>query len=263
MKKIFIGCGVLALIILGILGFLAYQIAPVVMEAWDAAQGMGVELVLLEEEFPFDGSAVESLDQTRFASALDFRRELAAELDLLGLDLRELDQAIQEEDPSIFDWGDVLEGLWLKVGPVLDKVPGMLRRKEMSASELGWHSRVMWATLRRIDAGATDETMEPLHGQFDEFRRTYTELKRRQDDELPPLDDVIGDFDEAILDGAQAVFTEDPQRVLDGIKDPALEITYLSTLTEAMDGNSGIQVRVNGEDVLGGDSGDDPPPVDG
>jgi len=258
MKKILIGCGVLALIVLGILGFMAYQIGPVVMEAWDAAQIMGRELEELELEFPFDDESIVQLDKERFASALDFRLELATTLQLLGIDLNELGKTIEEEDPSIFSWGDVLSGLWGRVGPVMDSVPGMLRAHRMSASELGWNTRVMWATLKLIDAGGADEAMEPLLGQFNDFRRAYAELRRGDDNDLPPLDDVIGEFDPAILLAAKAVFAQDPQRVLDGITDPVIEITYLSTLTEPLDGGSGVHVRWNGEDILGGT-----PPVDG
>jgi hypothetical protein len=259
MKKIFIGCGVIALLVLGILGFMVYQIGPVVMEAWDAAQVMGRQLEELEQEFPFDDESIVQLDKERFSSALNFRQDLAAKLDLLGVDLNEFGKIVESEDPSIFSWGDVLSDLWERVGPVMDSVPGMLRERRMSASELGWNSRVMWATLKLIDAGGADESMEPLLGQFDRFRRAYAELRRGDDNELPPLDDVIGEFDPEILLAAKSVFAEDPQRVLDGITDPVIEVTYLSTLTEPLDGDegSGVRVRGNGEDAPSG-QGEDP-----
>ena len=265
MKKIFIGCGVLALIVLGILGFMVYQIGPVVMEAWDAAQLMGRQLGELEQEFPFDEKTVVQLDKKRFASALDFRQELGAKLDLLGVDLNEFGKTVESEDPSIFNWGDVLSDLWDRISPVMDSVPGMLREHRMSASELGWNTRVMWAALKLIDAGGADESMEPLQGQFDRFRREYAELRRRDDNDLPPLDDVIGEFDSEILVAAKSVFAENPQRVLDGITDPIIEVTYLSTLTEPLDeeGSSGVRVRWSGESGSDGSSKGEEPPTDG
>lgn len=263
MKKIFIGCGVLALIVLGILGFMAYQIVPVVMEAFDSLQVLGVELVELEEEYPFDESEVEQLDPARFISALEFRVDLASELDLLGVDLTQLGHALDEEGPSFFDMGDVLLDIWNRVGPVITRVPDMLRQQQMSASEFGWNSRVMWAALRRIDAGVADDSLEPLRGQFDAFRRAYAELEREDNSELPPLDDLIGDFDSVILDEATAIFSADPQRVLDGTADPVIEIIYLSMLRENMQQNSSVHVRVNGKDVIGGSSEDSTPPADG
>ena len=78
-------------------------------------------------------------------------------------------------------------------------------------------------------------------------------------------DDVIGEFDPKILLAAKSVFAEDPQRVLEGITDPVIEVTYLSTLTEPVDGDesSGVRVRWNGEDAPSGRAKDEDPSVDG
>ena len=263
MKKIFIGCGVIALLVLGFLGVLAYQVVPVIMEAIDHAQLIGGDLLELETEFPFDEADLVQLDTDRFATALDLRVEVATELEVLGLNLTEVSRMLEEKDPSIFGYGTAMKDLLDEVAPAAARAPEMLRQHAMSTTELGWHTQLMWATLRLVDNGDPDEAMEPLRGQFTGFRRAYEDLEKQQGDEFPPLNDVIGEFEPGFLEAAKAVFAQDPQRVLDGMTDPALEIIYLSSLTEAMEGNSGIRVRVNGKDVVGGNSDDSAAPVDG
>ncbi len=265
MKKIFIGCGVLVLLVLGFLGYVAYQFVPVVQEAIATAERMQQDFTALDQDYPFDETQVEALDIERFSSVLELRIELAQELELLNADFEKFGDDLEEKDLGIFDMGEfagmLMSGM-SRVQGLTGSVPSLLRQREMSATELSWHCRVMWATLNLIDAGAADEQLEPLRGEFDTFSREY-ELMRKEnnDNEMPVLSEVIGEFDTKILEEAKAVFELDPQLVLDGRTEAMVEVFYLiSTPTLqafAEQDQSAVRVSVNGKDILGGPSNSD------
>ncbi len=278
MKKIFIGCGVLALIVLGFLGYFAYQFVPMIQEAIAAFEELGTELIALEEEFPFDPAEVDQLDRDRFAAALDLRRTFADRLERSVSDFEEYGRTVDEEETGIFDIADVMGGAAQQFLPVLREIPARLREEQMAPSELAWSTRVLWAELRNIENGTRGDEFEMFEGRFDGFRGAYDVLRNRDDnDELPELDELIGSFDAHVLDAASEVLLADPQRVADGFSEPEIEVIYLSyspdefrreLAGEGGDGDGNWRVKVNGRTVVGGEQGDadtedGAPPSDG
>jgi len=223
MKKLLIGCGIVALLGLGALGFMTWKLMPVVRRAFEKAEVMGERFLALEQSYPFEASGV--LDQQRFASALLGRARLRLRFEAAK---EELDAySAQQKDAGLTDFLEVAIGVADRFLPLADAVPEVLDELRMAPSEFNYHCRVLWATLQLVDAGAADASLEPLRGEFDEFRAAYAEVHRGNEDQFPALDTSIGSFDPPVLADAKTVLARDTQLVLDGMNAPEIEILLL------------------------------------
>jgi hypothetical protein len=260
MKKIFIGCGILVVLLLGALGYLAYKVAPHVKDSVARFERFGTEITVLEESFPFEQTPGE-LDTQRFASALDLRVDLKARFQQMEGDFDEYGEQLEEEDTGFFDMLDVLAGAMGRFYPLLDDVPSLLREAHMGPSEYTHHCRVLWAALQQVDAGAGGVALEPLEGEFDRFRGAYGQMRKQDEDEWPPLSELLGEFDPQVLEQARAMLAVDTDRVLAGMVDTEFEAIYMKfgeyMRNASPAGEVDVSVTGDTDDDTGGDAGGD------
>lgn len=225
MKKLFIGCGILVLLFVGVLGYGAYQLYPdyeVLQERWTMAIG---QFEQLERTYPFEAEAQSQLDSPRFADVLDMRVEMA---EYLRETVRSLDAAFGEDETGE-DLGMIESFRMLlratREPPIV--FADHLATAAMGPTEFSWYTRVLWACLRRVDQGAGEAELGDLRGTFEDFETFYAG-QRQQNNELPPLNEVIGSIPAAVVAQASIVLASDVERVRDGLS--SLEFDYLYLL---------------------------------
>jgi len=226
MKKIFIGCGILVALLLGALGYLTYKVYPLVKDSIGRFERFGIEIAALEESYPFDESN-DDLDTERFASALDLRVDLKARFRAMDSEFDEYGEQLEQEDTGVLDMLDVLVGAMARFYPILDDVPRLLGEAQMGPAEYTYHCRVLWAALQQIGAGAGGVELEPLQAEFDRFRGAYGQIRKQNEEEWPPLNELIGDFDPTVIEKAKIIMATDTDRVLAGMVDAEFEAIYM------------------------------------
>jgi len=233
MKKLFIGCGIAVLLLLGGLGFLVWSFWPDIQAMRTKAEASLAQLNALQAQYPFDPQGVEHLDGERFARALELRSALVGDIRTIETELTEMSRKADagEGDVGFFDFLGHMLGA---VADVLPSISTRLEAAQMGWGEFAWHSRVLWAVLYRVDVGAGDAALEPLRGSYTRLRAAYEELRKSQKG-LRDLRDVIGEFPPAILSEAEALVAKDIGRVTAGLGLPEIEHLFLTPVTRLED----------------------------
>ena len=224
MKKVLIGCGVVVLLALLFFGYLAYRLWPNVMnmqEQWAAASA---ELTALDRDYPFDVQAQQDLDPQRFGRMLDVRVELADYFTGVGERWTAMEQAHEAEDGPGFI--DELKGVIDQIAPVLTEVTTRLRAAEMSPQEFGFHNRVLWAVLARVDDNLAGEELEELRGRYTRFEEVY-EAMRKEQPQLMALKDLLAGLPPAAVKSAEQLMAADLPRVSRAIAVTDVDHLYL------------------------------------
>jgi hypothetical protein len=206
MKRIFIGCGIVVLLLLGGIGFLAWRFWPHMQDFKAKTEQAAARLSALNVSAPFDPSAIASLDAGRFAAALDLRAQICD--DLKGANERL--SKLQDKDADI----GMLAGMQLTITELGDMTPRFAERLEaahMSWPEFAWHTRLFWSVLQRVGLGAGDPRLTELSGAYKHLDEVYEQ--EREHAELPQLKDLIGDFPPGLISDAGAVMATDVARV--------------------------------------------------
>jgi len=231
MKKLFIGCGILVLLILGALGYVAYQVYPDASVGQERMVAALVQLKQLDQTHPFESEAQTQLDGQRFVQVLETRVNQTEYLRGLIDDLESLSDDVEDDEElglidsiKLFIRGAKRSFLLMgEAAGVFAENPAEL---EMGPSEFAWHTKVIWACLRRVDQGAGEPGLEELRGRFEEFEEFY--MKQRQsNDDMPVLDALIGDIPAAVIAQASVVLASDIERVRLGLFAPELDHLYL------------------------------------
>jgi|GEM_PF-1652071 len=233
MKKLFIGCGIVVLLLLGGAGFLAWRFWGAVRDIQIQADAAIVRLNELSTTHPFDAAAQAHLDPERFARALDVRARIGDDVSRVR---EQLDEMQRKEDSGETDLG-VLELMELTLRAFAPLVPGFADRliaAEMSWPEFAWHSRVLWATLYRASLGFGSPALEPLRDAWPAFKETY-ERTAREAHGLPPIRDLVGEFPPVVLSDAEAVMLADLDRVRAGLRATEFEHLFMRPVTTADD----------------------------
>ncbi len=233
MKKLFIGCGIVVLLLLGAAGFLVWRFWPEIRSMHEQAEASIARLNELEVAHPFDPAAQAHLDTVRFARALDLRVDLCDDLVRMG---EEMDELKRKVDSGESDLG-VFEVVSLQLRALADVLPhfaGRLAAAEMSWPEFAWHTRVLWATLYRVSLGVGSPSLEPLRDDYARFKDAY-ERAARESEGLPPLRDLIGQFPPAVLSEAETVMLTDLGRVRAGLRVLDLEHVFMLPVTDPDD----------------------------
>ena len=231
MKKIFIGCGIVVLLILGIVGFLVYEFGADIRAIQEQAEQAVARINALDAKVPFDPAAQTSLDTDRFTTALEVRADLTDELVRIGEDLEEMKR---KEDAGETDLGWMAMGHAI-IGSMTNVMPMFADRLEaapMSWPEFSWHTRLLWSVLYRVDIGMGEPDLEPLRNSYTTFKDRYDEL-RREEKSLPELRDLLGEFPAPLLASAAAVMATDLQLVRRGLRLPELECRYMMPVNDA------------------------------
>ncbi|MBM3985854.1 MAG: hypothetical protein FJ296_09240, partial [Planctomycetes bacterium] len=233
MKKLFIGCGILVLLLLAGAGLLVWSFWGDIRQLQVQAEQSFVRLDEMRTRFPFDGEHIEHLDGERFARALELRATLEADFRAIEERIIELDRKSEagEEGAGFFD---VLRSTVAEISAVLPNLARRLDEAQMSWPELSWHSRVLWSVLHRIDVGAAEAELAPLKGTWDKYSALYEQLAREQRGMLP-LRDMIGDFPPAVVAEASALVARDIGRVRAGLGLPELEHFFLTPVEHLED----------------------------
>lgn len=223
MKNVLIILGLVILAALGFCGYAVWQIAPEVKASIERLEAAQVRMTELDQQHPFDPTALAEFDATRFGQTLDTRVELGRELAAWRQGLENLDERAKDEDMGIFD---MIKTALVQATPPLGLLPDGLEKIPMGPSEFRFQSGLFWSVLKTIDEGAGGEEFKPLRRCYSEFKGSYRALNN-ENRELAPLEEVIGSFDEATLAAAREVMAQDPDKVLLAINDPTIEIIFL------------------------------------
>jgi hypothetical protein len=231
MKKLFIGCGILVVLILGVVGWAAYQVYPDATQGQEQMATAFAQLKELDQAHPFEADAQTQLDGPRFVQVLQIRVDQAKYLRGIVEDLGSLAEEFEDgEEPGWIESFSLLlramKQSFLFMGEASTKFAERLATAQMGPSEFAWHTKVLWACLRRVDQGAGEPGLEDLRGRFDEFREFYKEQKDAND-KLPVLDELIGDVPSSVIAQASVILATDVERVKDGLYAPQFDHLYL------------------------------------
>ncbi len=233
MKKLFIGCGIVVLLLLAGVGVLVWSLWGDFRQMQAQTERSFAQLADLRLRHPFEGEALTHLDGERFARALDLRAQLELDYSAIQDRFHALDRRSDEgEDGAGFL--DVLRAALQEFAAVLPNFARRLDEAQMSWPELSWHSRVLWSVLHRIDVGAAEPELAPLRGTWDKYSVLYQQLAREQRG-LRPLRDVIGDFPPAIVAEASALVAADIDRVRQGLGLLVVEHWFLTPVDRLED----------------------------
>lgn len=231
MKKLFIGCGIVVLLLLGGLMFLAWEFGADIRALQAQAQAALASLNALDKSYPFDPAEQTTLDAERFAVALDVRAQLADDLVELGDSMQEL-QRKEDAGESDIGWRELVHKMIGSVTGIMPAFADKLTAAQMSWPEFAWHTRVLWSVLYRVDIGVAEPGLEPLRNAYTTFKSKYDALRRDQKG-LPELRDLIGEFPPAVLSAAAEVMGRDLQLVKQGLRVPEVEHLYMMPVTTA------------------------------
>ncbi len=209
MKKLFIGCGVVLLVLIGVLAAFVWQLMPDIRAAQAAWEQTGERLQTLEQSFPFDAET--DLDPGRFASHLELRAALVGSL-------RDLESEIEAgEDDEEAGFSEILSRTLRGIAPLATAVGNAFEQARMGPSEFSYHSHVLWTVLRELDSGTGGPEFDPLRDRYSALSEIY-DRSFEANKELPPLDEMIGPEDgypQGVLDAARIALASDMERAVE------------------------------------------------
>lgn len=229
MKKLFIGCGIAVLLLLGGLGALVWSFWDDIQLLRTQADSAMQRIEAVEAAWPFSAEGLQQLDGERFVRALELRAALVGDLRQAKDQIEELARKADRGDSEV-GFMDFFGQMLGAVSGVLPTVAQRLEEGRMGWHEFAWHSRVLWAVLYRVDVGAADAALQPLRGSYTRLRETYEELRKQQRN-LPDLRDVLGEFPPAIVAEAEALVARNLDRVQAGLALPDIEHVILAPYT--------------------------------
>lgn len=223
MKKLLIGCGCLVLLLLGAGGWFVWQFVPAVTAIQDSMVSATTQLNELDQQHPFDEEAQVELDTQRFAQALDIRVGLKDDFARWEADL----ESIDDEDVGFGNFIETMTGAMTRFADMFELLPNALEGQGMGPTEFIFHSRVLWAALDSIGAGAGGPELDGLRGEYDTMVGAYGQI-RQQNPELPPtFGELVGEVPPALVISARQVLAADALRVEAALAQPQMEVTLL------------------------------------
>ncbi len=176
MKKILIGCGILVLLVLVAFGVMAFVFADDFKAMGQEMISSATTMVELEDQHPFtEPASADEFNSDRFLTSLSVRSEIMSNMAVLG----ERFERLESEELGFFDKikegmaaaSDASTGLYKGVGDALSD-------NGMAPSEFVYHTKVLWASLKSIDAGLGDTSLEAYRNVFTKANtETATQLK--------------------------------------------------------------------------------------
>ncbi|MFT7463905.1 MAG: hypothetical protein ACI9EF_002253 [Pseudohongiellaceae bacterium] len=237
MKKLLLGCGVLLALGLGSMTFVVWQLWPDIQQTVSSAEDFERRLTILEEDYPFDVKTEEPLNTERFAKSLDMRLVIVRNVDAWKTDIDAFGEDIDAQDIGFMD---TVRGYFSRFSEMFEII-SPLEDFSMSASEFNYHTRVLWAALDTIDAGAeSDPAFESLRGLYPTLLSQYKAQQKAEGSMT--LAQLIGEFDPAVLSDARGIMKTDPQRVIHGVTNANAETIFMGL-------PNGPQGDVNGPGV--------------
>jgi hypothetical protein len=227
MRKLFIGCGVVVALLLAGLGYVTWRMYPAAKQFYEQYTLAIQELEKLDAEHPFDPQAQSRLDTVRFASMLEVRRSVTAEIQETNA---ALDRVRRENKVGLIGQMTQTLDAFSSVLPIYVE---RMRDIQTGPSEFSWHCRLLWTVLARVDAGAADPELDPLKNQYTRFKDTYDRMAREQKWQL--LSERLGEFPPALVLEASHVIASDVGLVQAGLELPELDLYYLAPVNQLQD----------------------------
>ena len=220
MKKLLIGCGILFLLVVGVLGYVAYQIAPTFMDYYDTMTESAVALDELDRTYPYDPDTATEFQPERFELALGLRERILAAL----TDIPRMIETAESGDMGVFEAVNAVLGT---LGATYGSIVTNLSESGMSGSEFSHHMLTYWAAASSAAAGGADaEALAPLVEEYERLRGLYDQV-REDAPELEPFEDQLSHVHEALVTGASALLAEHVAVVPRGEEELLLEIILL------------------------------------
>lgn len=245
MKKLFLGCGILLLIGLGTLGYVGYQLWPDISHAVERAEAFNERMLVLEREHPFDAAAQTGLDTERFVSYLELRIDAKQSMGTMLEDLRETEDRIENKELGFVE---AARYFIQRVPMSYDFFGPLLEQRGMGPSELGWHTRVLWATLESVEsgAGADDPQLNRLAGRYYKLRDAYKQAKHENG---VPLEKLLAGIDPAVVRSARLAMALDIDRVEAGLLEPDVEAVFLMLSVGGFDNDVDLRIHTGESDA--------------
>jgi hypothetical protein len=231
MRKLFIGCGVVILVIVALGAWFSAPLWPT-FSRWHSEWNASIEeLNALDDRYPFDIEAQTHLDPARFATMLDLRVELTEYFLDIHDELMDLDRRYEADEVGFVE---VFKTAFERLTPIWNVFHDELDDARMGRTEFAWLTRVLWASLARVDAGVADPELQPLRDSYNRYKAIYDELVR-QDRTRPPLQELLSGIPPAVLSEAETVLRSDVARVQRGLQIVDLDHVYMQPLTRIED----------------------------
>lgn len=164
MKKILIGCGVLVLLVLVGFGVMAWMLKDEFMAMTTEMAQQAQRMTSLEETAPFtEPSSPDEFDGDRFLASLSARETLLGNLESIGQNFEEL----ENQDLGFMETmkKGMAAGVEASTGVYAGIAEG-LETADMGPSEFIYHTKVLWASLKSVDAGLGPEALAPYRNVF-------------------------------------------------------------------------------------------------
>ncbi len=223
MRKFFIGCGVVVLLILAAGGYFVYRMWGPAQELVRQIDAARQELEALDASHPFDPLGQQHLESQRFTAMLGVRVGMIKAMQGTRDDMNRVwGEGEQKEDIGFF------EAMRLTLGSIGDVVPRFaeaLRAADMGPTEFAWLTRVMWSALHRVDAGAAGEELADLKDQYGNFKDNYDHMAR--DNKWKPLEEVLGELPPAVIIEATAAMAGQVPLVKQSLAVTELDYYYM------------------------------------
>jgi len=229
MKKILIGCGVVLLLVVGGLGYVAYVLAGDVKAVMVAIDRATSELERLDERYAYDERTA-TLDTQGFLRMLDVREVLAERMQEVGTELEAYAGAAADDGPGLLDMAKWV----LRTAPdLLGSFTRALEAERMGPTEFGAYTRIMWIALRRIDASADD--VSTLRGLYGDHKELYERETDRNYPDALPFDELLGDAPHPVVEAATEILRAHADRVREVLRYTTLDPFFMLMPIEASD----------------------------
>lgn len=197
MKKLLIGCGVIALLLVGGVSFVAWKLWPAAQEFMQSLEVVVDSMEELNDDYPYDPELRTDFDVERFADALVLRGALRGEFSDLANQVQALEN---DEELSFIE--RTAKGLRLIRTP-FTAATTLLTDARMGPAEFVHHMLTYWSAARSAHDGLGDQVaLAGVRARY-EALADFHEQARQENPELPRLTKLLEPVSPAQTEGAR------------------------------------------------------------
>lgn len=224
MKKILIGCGVLVLLVIVGFGVLAWSVKDEIASMTKEMTASAAQLHELDDEHPFTPPATAAdFDERRFLLSLDARSAMMTELGALD----EQFKALENGDLGFFETITQSMKVGMQAGgAVYDAIAAGLAQVDMGPDEFVYHTKVLWASLKAVDAELGGESLAPYRSVFTTVDAETGQQLRFQPNTPDSLSAFVEGVPSGVVDEAVAVLGDNVEELQQAL--PADQATDLA-----------------------------------
>ncbi|GJM21807.1 MAG: hypothetical protein DHS20C15_17220 [Planctomycetota bacterium] len=196
MKKLLIGCGIVAVLLLGALGYIGWKLAPAVQQLMNAGDALQESFVELNVRYPYDPEVETDFSVDRFQTALELRSELRVTLAGVA-------QSFEEIEKGELGFFESVEAAFTAVTEPFEKSSQLLDQARMSPVEFTQHVLAYWAAAKSAHDGLGDQqALASLRANYELFAQTYAKAREDSED-IPRLATLLEDVAPDQIAGAR------------------------------------------------------------